>query len=357
MSAGAPGSAAPIVWVDLDNTPHVPFFRPIIRELTQRGYQVVCTARKAFQVCELAARYGLQVRTIGRHYGRHRLAKAFGLVYRAAQLIPVAVRCRPALAVSHGSRAQILAANCLRIPTVLLEDYEFAQYPPLMRPRWELIPEAVPVDRACCPANRVRQYPGLKEDVYVPEFQPDPTLGQQLGLNGSHITVTVRPPATEAHYHNPKSEVLFEHLMQFLLRQPALKVVLLPRNNRQAAYLRSSHPDWFAHHHLVVPPNAVDGLNLIWLSDLVVSGGGTMNREAAALGVPVYSIFRGPIGAVDRHLERQGRLVLIEQTADVETKIQLTRRDRTAPLPTGSRQALPTILKHLEEILHLECTA
>jgi len=46
------------IWIDLDNTPHVPFFKPIIRELEKRGHEVVLTARDAFQVCELADRMG-----------------------------------------------------------------------------------------------------------------------------------------------------------------------------------------------------------------------------------------------------------------------------------------------------------
>lgn len=355
MNAPAAQPGAVTLWVDLDNTPHVPFFRPIIRELARRGYAVVCTARQAFQVCELAARYGLAAQPIGRHHGRNRLAKIAGLFFRAVQLLPVARRARPALAISHGSRAQILAAHWLRIPTVLLEDYEFAQYPPLMRPRWELLPEAIPTDRACCRPERVRHYPGLKEDVYVPEFVPDPALGRELGLNGNQIVVTVRPPATEAHYHNPDSERLFEQAMAFLLSQPAVKVVLLPRNSRQDAALRRAHPDWFSSPQVTVPPTAVDGLNLIWHSDLVLSGGGTMNREAAALGVPVYSIFRGPIGAVDQQLEREGRLVLIEHPDEVAAKIRLTRRARSPALPTPPRRALPVILEHLEAISRLEC--
>lgn len=357
MSSQGTSSLAGTLWVDLDNTPHVPFFRPIIRELGRRGHRVVCTARQAFQVCELAAHYGLQAQPIGRHHGPQPLAKVCGLFWRAIQLLPHARRTRPDLAISHGSRAQILAAHWLRIPTVLLEDYEFAQYPPLMRPRWELLPEAIPVDRACCAPHRVRRYPGFKEDVYVPEFAPDPALGQELGLNGSQTVVTVRPPATEAHYHNPESETLLEAVMEFLLRQPTVKVVLLPRNSRQAVALRQAHPPWFATNQVAVPAQAVDGLNLIWHSDLLISGGGTMNREAAALGVPVYSIFRGRIGAVDRELERQGRLVFIQHPAEVSAKIRLTRRDRSPNIRLGQNRTLRIILDHLEDILRRERTA
>src|SRR5262249_55282727 len=159
--------------------------------------------------------------------------------------------------------------------------------------------------------------------------QPDPSLIAELGLSSANVIVTVRPPATEAHYHNPESETLFVHLMEFLLAKENVQSVLLPRNARQVEWIRTIHPEWFKDSRLVIPRAALDGLNLLFHSDLVVSGGGTMNREAAALGVPVYSIFRGQIGAVDRYLEKEGLLVLIETSCDIQKKIKLQRRDKS----------------------------
>jgi hypothetical protein len=147
---------------------------------------------------------------------------------------------------------------------------------------------------------------------YAAELNPDPALVNELGLDQAEIIVTVRPPATEAHYHNHESETLFVEFMNRLCTTPKTKAVLLPRNKRQEAQIRSSHGNWFENSQVVIPMKAVDGLNLLWHSDLVVSGGGTMNREAAALGIPVYSIFRGKIGAVDRQLQKEGRLTLID---------------------------------------------
>src|SRR5262249_18050156 len=89
------------------------------------------------------------------------------------------------------------------------------------------------------------------------------------------------------------------------------------------------------------------GLNLIWHSDLVISGGGTMNREAAALGVPVYSVFRGKIGAVDRYLSKMGRLVLLESSNEFPAKISLARRDRSVKPRNGNSAALNFIVKQI----------
>jgi predicted glycosyltransferase len=354
-SASASRLPAQRIWIDLDNTPHVPFFRPIIRELEARDHEVIVTARDAFQVCELADLYGMNYTKVGRHYGKNPIRKVLGLVWRSLMLLPLVLRHRPTLALSHGARSQILVCNLLRIPTVMVMDYEHAKTPSLLRPRWEIVPQAISKERLhCATPERIMTYEGIKEDVYAPEFKPDPTLPGRLGLRSDRIVVTVRPPASEAHYHSDASDALFVAFMEIALARPDVQVVLLPRNKRQEQKLRIAHPHWFSGDRLVVPEFAVDGLNLLWNSDLVVSGGGTMNREAAALGLPVYSIFRGPTGSVDRQLEREGRLTMLKSVDEVAL-IALHRRERTASAETAhARPALATIVEHVVSIARIE---
>jgi len=342
------------IWVDLDNTPHVPFFIPIIRELKNRGHEVVVTARDAFQVCELADRKGLDCVKIGRHYGKNPLMKIFGVMWRAVQLLPFQLKEKPQIALSHGARSQILLSNLFVKPTILISDYEFSQTPLLMTPRWEIVPHSLPTRGLHSDERRVRKYAGIKEDVYAPEFRPDPKVLDELGLNGEDLIITVRPPANEAHYHNPESELLLDELMARICAQEGVCAVLLPRNHQQENLLRGRHPEWFADHKTIVPRQAVDGLNLLWYSDLVVSGGGTMNREAAALGVPVYSIFRGKTGAVDRRLEQEGRLIMVRTSAEVHTKILFQRRQKETPAEMKPGLALIQILDHIEDIIRTE---
>jgi predicted glycosyltransferase len=340
----------PNLWIDLDNTPHVPFFEPILEELTARGFPVLVTARDAFQVCDLADKIGLPYIKIGRHHGKHRLVKGAGLAYRSLQLAPLVLREKPALAISHGARSQILLSNCLGIPTILIEDYEYSQFPLMMRPGWVMAPAVIPDRSLCVRPERIRKYPGIKEDVYAWKLQPDPNVLTELGLSEADTVVTVRPPATEAHYHNPESEKLLEAFMDRACDTPHVKVVLLPRNKKQVESLRGRWPRWFAEGKTIVPGVALDGLNLIWHSDLVVSGGGTMNREAAALGVPVYSIFRGTIGAVDRQLKAEGRLVLVESVQDVHREIKLVKRPRKSVAEVTSRRTLQSIVDAIQQI-------
>ncbi len=279
-----------------------------------------------------------------------RAAKILGTCLRAAQLAPKIFRKKIDLAVSHGSRAQIMCGFALGIPTLLILDYEFIAKLGFIRPDWIFVPQMIPDSKDLSAKNQVLRYPGLKEDVYVPRLQLDASVKDRLGLNMDDIVVTVRPPAVEAHYHNIESDVLLEGVLNFLITAPDVRVILLPRNESQTNALRENWSKWISSGKIMIPEKVVDGINLIWFSDLVVSGGGTMNREAAALGVPVYSIFRGKIGAVDRQLQEEGRLILIESLQDIQEKIILKRRQKKGAGIAKERPALQAIVDGIREI-------
>lgn len=340
------------IWIDLDNSPHVPFFLPIVEKLEQSGYSVFVTARDCFQVCDLADLLQLKYKRIGRHYGKKTIWKLTGLGWRAMQLVPSVLRFRPHLALSHGSRSQLIVANFLRIPSVTIADYEFAKIWMLVRPTWVITPDVIPTDGVHRSKERVLKYSGIKEDVYVPRFKPDPSSLTGLGLQASEVTVVIRPPATEAHYHRPESDELFAAVLSYLGSKPHVKMILLPRNGHQATEIRSGWKQLFDSGQIQIPSQVIDGLNLIWHSDLVISGGGTMNREAAALGVPVYSIFRGIIGAVDRYLASAGRLTLIERPSEVAEKLVLTKRNRSPVAQQRGTCTLDAIVNHVQAILN-----
>jgi predicted glycosyltransferase len=348
-------SAMPVpkkIWIDLDNSPHVPFFVPIVQELQTRGYSVFLTARDCFQVCGLADKFELDYTRVGKHYGANRLMKVIGTLWRSLQLLPIVLGERPNGSMSHGSRPLVLLSALLGIPTALLFDYEHAKALPFVKPTFGVAPEVI---HASGIAKRFKQglrsYHGLKEDVYVSSFKPDPSILWELDLTDSDIVATIRPPASEAHYHNPDADRLFLEVVEFLGSTPDVRMIILPRNEKtQRELVYQTWPKWCAERRIIIPDRVVDGLNLVWHSDLVISGGGTMNREAAALGVPVYSIFRGKLGAVDRYLAQHHRLILIESVEDVRAKINPVRRPRNG-LKVEERQALKQILAVADELM------
>jgi predicted glycosyltransferase len=288
--------------------------------------------------------------TIGRHYGKSKVLKVAGLIIRSLQLIPKAFNEKPDVALSHGSRAQIMTASALGIPSIVLSDYEYTRT--IVRPDYLIVPEIIPDSVITGYKKCVYKYPGIKEDVYAANFSPDPSIRNALGISEDELLVTARPPATEAHYHNPESDALFKAAIDHLGRQSNVRIVILPRNvKKETAWIKSNWPKLCDSKKIVVSEHVLDGLNLIWHSDLVVSGGGTMNREAAALGVPVYSVFRSKIGAVDRYLSENGRLTLLENVNDIRSKMKIVKSRRSKFPEPPKHAALDRIIKIIGTIL------
>ncbi|HUS08819.1 MAG TPA: DUF354 domain-containing protein [Pyrinomonadaceae bacterium] len=306
------------IWIDLANSPHVPFFRSLANELTKRDHEVVVTARDFAETVELAAAAGLAPEVIGGHGGGKLSGKAGNLMQRGLALARWSRKRNLDLALSHNSYSQILAARALSLRTVTLMDYEhqpanhlaFRMASRIIVPR--AFPEAALSKFGASPA-KVRRYDGIKEDIYLADFKADPKFENtlfELGVSPRDLLVTVRPPASEALYHRFENE-LFDQLLK-RLASPAARVVLLPRNDSQRQTYGAR-----AELKLIMPDSPVDGANLIAYSDLVVSAGGTMNREAAALGVPAASIYLGQWAAVDEQLVNEGRLHRIRTPEDV----------------------------------------
>lgn len=316
------------LWIDLDNSPHVHFFAPVIRRLEREGVNHFITVRSFSQTEELARSYGLRFETIGTHGSRGYFVTRVGeTAIRACRLARYVRKRRATAAVSHSSRALLLASLGLNIPAMTLYDYEFVfSRFSNMASRKVVVPSIIPVERLKKQGLRVEKlipYPGLKEEMYVYDFRPDPAVLSQLRLDSQRPIITVRPPHTSAHYQNPHTEVLLDALIRRLREERSAQIVLLCRTAEQAGTLDGKYHLRSAPFQLV--SNAVDGLSLMWFSDAIFSGGGTMVREAALLGLNAYSIFAGKLGAADAELERRGKLTMIRAVKEVE---QLTIEKR-----------------------------
>lgn len=346
------------IWIDLDNSPHVPFFVPILRELENRGHSILLTTRDRFQVCGLADYYKLNYTRIGKEHGANKFVKSAGLIWRTFQLAPLVRKERPDISLSHGSRSLILLSSLLNIPTILLFDYEYARMFPFIKPVMGIAPETIDdpeIEKHF--KLGLQRYHGLKEDVYVPSFNPDSSALEKLNLKDTDIIATIRPPATEAHYHNPESEKLFEEVVNFLGANSEVRMIVLPRTDLQRKQIYRTWSTLCNEGRIIIPDQVCNGLDLVWISDFVVSGGGTMNREAAALGVPVYSVFRGRVGAVDKYLSKTGRLVLLRNAEDVRSRIQLSRRTKKREVNLCERLALKQIMAAIDEVIAKSCPA
>ena len=297
------------VWVDMTASAHVLVFRPLIEILRERGDEVEITSREYAQTQQLLALHGLDSHVMGHHGGSSSLGKARAMTGRMYALHGWAKRRSFDVALAHGSHELTITARRLGIPSSTTFDYEFATLQHQLGCRAAtkvVVPESIPSERLAAygavPPKLV-QYPGLKEEYYLADFEPDSRVLGQLGVDPGRVIVVLRPPPDVSLYHR-HSNPLFPQTLEHLGRDENVHAVVIPRTQEQRAYVKG-----LALPSVIVPESAVDAQSLIALADLVVSAGGTMNREAVALGVPVYTTYGGRLGGVDEWLIREGRLV------------------------------------------------
>jgi predicted glycosyltransferase len=296
------------VWIDCTAAAHPLVLRPIIERLEAQGHDVFITAREYGQTLGILDRLGLPYTAVGEHGGASRLGKAWALGTRSSRLARVVWKQAPQLAIGHGSVDLAVVSACFRIPSVQMQDYEFAQ---LQRQiafrlaRRVLAPESIPVDRLAkigARGSKLVRYPGLKEEYYLSDFEPDPAVLDELGLDRERVLVVVRPPPETSEYH-ARNDLYGATIRRLAGAADEAQAVIVPRTEEQGVAARALGAP-----NLIVPERAIDAQSLIAYADLVVSAGGTMNREAVALGTPVFTTFSGRMGGVDEALIAAGRL-------------------------------------------------
>jgi predicted glycosyltransferase len=309
------------VWVDLTNSPHVLVLRPLIEIMRADGHEVEVTARDFAQTLELCDRFGIEHTAVGRHRGGRLTSKALGLASRSLALARWARGRRFDVAMGHGSNDVTVAAALLRVPSATAFDYEWATVQHQVNCRLAksvVVPDAIPTERIerYGARGKIHAYEGLKEEYYLADFEPDTAVLEELRLDRERPLVVVRPPPEVSLYHRFENP-LFRGVLERLVAGDA-QTVVLPRTPQQRAELRG----------VIVPEHAIDAQSLVAYADLVISAGGTMNREAVALGTPVFTTFEGRLGAVDEALLREGRLRKLEDPDQIE----ISRRPANAGL-------------------------
>jgi uncharacterized protein len=306
------------IWIDITAPAHVLVFRPLIALLRERGDEVEITVRDYAGVGELLRLHGLEAEPIGRHGGGSSLGKLAAMAERLPKLRRWAKGRKFDAALAHGSHYLTMTARSLAIPSSTTFDYEWATLQHQFGCRaatFVVVPDAIPPDRLeryGVHPPKLRRYEGLKEEYYLADFEPDPSILEQFQLDRKKVLVTVRTPPAVALYHRHSNPLFFEVVEQ-IGRREGVQAVVLPRTEQQAELVRG-----LGLSSVAVPDHPIDAQSLIAFSDLVVGAGGTINREAAALGVPVYTTFAGRLGGVDEALVRDGRLRLLTDPGGLE---------------------------------------
>jgi predicted glycosyltransferase len=311
-----------LVWVDCTAAAHPLVLRPVIERLEGRGHEVLITAREYGQTLGILDRLGMPYTAVGSHGGASALGKGRALVGRSARLARVVWELRPQLAIAHGSVDLAVVSSLFRIPSAQMQDYEFAGWQrqiAFRAARKVLVPDSIPLARLKKTGAKERKlvrYPGLKEEYYLADFTPDASVLDELGLDREKVLVVVRPPPETSEYH-ARNDVYGESI-QHLAAADGVQAVVIPRTERQGKEVRALEAA-----NLIVPERTIDAQSLIAFADLVVSAGGTMNREAVALGTPVFTTFAGRMGGVDEALIAAGRLRVLAEPEE----LPLRKRD------------------------------
>ena len=296
------------IWADMSGPAHVLVLRPIIERLRAQGHEVLITARVYTQTLELLELHGMDYTLIGRHGGASRVSKLIRLIQRTTGMRRFGKDKGFDLAIAHGSNDIAIASRMLGIPEANMHDYEFAvlqHHVGCRLAKRVIFPDSVPAERLKrfgVTAEKLFQYPGIKEEYYLSDFEVDENALENLGVDTSRVVVVVRPPPDVSLYHR-RSNPLFPQVLARVGSEPGVQAVVLPRTEEQRNYVKE-----LALPSLIVPDHAVEAQSLVALADLVVSAGGTMNREAVALGTPVYTTYGGRLGGVDEALIRSNRL-------------------------------------------------
>ncbi len=305
------------IWIDLTNSPHVLVMRPLIEIMRADGHHVDVTARDFAQTLELCERFGIEHTAVGRHRGGRLASKGAGLVSRSAALLRWARGRRFDVAIGHGSNDISVAAWLLRVPSATAFDYEFATAQHQVNCRLcriVMVPDAIPPERLRrygATEAKLRRYEGLKEEYYLADFEPDEAVLGELGLTRERPLVVVRTPPEVSLYHRFENP-LFKRVLERLAGEDA-QTVVLPRTATQREEIARLGA-------FTIPAHAIDAQSLVAYADLVISAGGTMNREAVALGTPVFTTFEGRLGAVDEALLREGRLHKLDDPSEIRVE-------------------------------------
>jgi predicted glycosyltransferase len=307
-------------WVDVDNPPQAQYLSPIARELRRRGHEVLITARNHPPTLEVLANRGEVAVPVGGSFGASKASKVVGTLRRTVSLIGLVRRRigRPVATVST-SRSGVLAARVLSSPSFTILDYEGVELGAFIKSGTTLLhPEAVPASRFVergFPAGRLHSFPGLKEDIAFSGLDLDGSGEDSLPppRDTSLAAVLVRPPSQTSHYRVEESLRALELVLDQLADETGIQVIFSPREDSQNQMIRSRN--WRVQPVTLNQP--VPLVSLLREVDHVITGGGTMLREAAWFGVSGSTVFQGPMPAVDEWLEAQGVIRRITPETDI----------------------------------------
>lgn len=314
------------IWFDFENAPQVWVFKEIIKKLEHNGHNIILTARDFSSTISLSKYFGLNPIIVGeKTNSKTNFTKLVSTINRGIELAKFIRNqiVKPVLAISHGSRSLAFASYLSKIKCISLDDYEFSFQGFNYFIDYLLTPFPIEKKRWGTHSKKVVLYPGLKEELYL--WNEENYKQEQFDfLSEDLVNVLFRPEGRMTHYSSVKSEILQNKLIEIFSIKPNVKIILIARDKEQESILVKKFKE--KNIKFFIPEQILNGPSLINNCDLLIGGGGTMNREAAVLGIPAYSFFGGKVGDVDLFLVNQNKLKIINSEEDI-TKIKFEKHE------------------------------
>ncbi len=292
------------IWFDLSNSPHINFFYALIHEL-EKDHEIVITCRPLANTIDLLRLHNLDFEVVGKHYGAKMLSKIYGYPIRVLQLYQFLKKNKPDVAISHSSFHSPLVSRLLGCPSIYLNDNEHAMgnIPAFLAADKIMIPEFLDKDRVKkqgAGGEKLIQYPGVKEGVYLWNLKALSTNSSNVYKSGEKV-VFIRPEPWTAQYYSGDLNFM-DALIKGL--KDKLSVVLLPRGDSQAEHYRK-----IEFSGLTILDKPKDLPDIARECSLFIGAGGTMTREMAVLGIPTISVYQDELLDVDSYLIEIGQMI------------------------------------------------
>lgn len=329
------------IWIDITNSPHVLFFRDMIRNM-QIEHDVLVTCRPLANTIELLDLFNIDYTIIGKHYGSSSIKKIIGFFLRTIQLYIFLRGSRLNVSISHSSFYSPIVSKLLGIRCLYLNDNEHAEGNRIsfLFADKILIPEYLSfekVQKQWADLKKVAHYPGVKEGIYLWNFS------KALKKRPDHGTKTIyiRPEPWTAQYYKGKTNFIDDLLLEI---KKDFKIFLLPRSHEQRQHYQQD-----AFKGVEVLEKSIDLKDIIKNCDLFIGAGGTMTREAAVLGIPTISIYQEKLLDVDNYLIQKGFMAhCLEPTAQViYQKLNETKSGPASELLSKGQDAYNFIVSEL----------
>jgi len=330
------------IWIDFTNTPHVNFLKPIITHL-QRAHILKFTARDFSETLEMLSMSGIDFQVVGKHLGKSRIKKSFGILTRIAKLAKLVEHFD--ISISIGGQNTTPVSFIRRKPAIVFSDNDIVyKYHSYKFGKYFIFPSYYDASslrkRYGISEKNIFVYYGYKEDVYIADYQPDPDF---LSLLPFKEFITIRPENLKASYVPKDAQTIVPQLFE---RFKAENILFLPRFPEEKEYARG-------YGNIFIPDQPLNGLDVCYYTKCMLTGAGTFAREAAILGTPAVTFFPGKkFLTVDQIMIKKGMEFKSRDVDEIHAYVKQAKKNPSQK--QRSREVQKEVFDIIDHIIELE---